>query len=145
MKGPGLQTDERTKATTRKICTWLYLLTIFVLWLDVCWRHFIAGQRLSEFADLAGLMTANVILFVGAVIYYGGISIPKIRASAIVILYCVCVAVGAVFTIIKYRMNSAGEIFWKLVLVAAIAGVVILLYVAAAYWGTRKANRQLEE
>jgi hypothetical protein len=79
------------------------------------------------------------------VIYYGGISIPKIRASAIVILYCVCVAVGAVFTIIKYRMNSAGEIFWKLVLVAAIAGVVILLYVAAAYWGTRKANRQLEE
>jgi hypothetical protein len=145
MKGPGLQTDERTRTVTRKICARLYLLTIFVLWLDVCWRHFIVGQSLSEFADLAALMTANVILFIGAVIYYGGISIPKIRVSAIVILYCVCVAVGTVFTIIKYRINSAGEIFWKLVLVAAIAGVVVLLYVAAAYWRTRRVNRQLEK
>ena len=145
MKGPGLQIDERTRTIARKICTWLYLLTIFVLWLDVCWRQFIVGQPLSEFFDLAALMTANVILFIGAVLYYGGISVPKIRASAVVTLYCVCVAVGTVFTIVKYHMSSAGEIFWRLILVAAIAGVVILLYVAAAYWGTRKANRRIEE
>lgn len=145
MKGPGLQIDERTIAVTRKICTRLYLLTIFVLWLDVCWRQFIARQPLSQFIDLAALMTTNVILFIGAVIFYGGISIPKIRAAAVVTLYCVCVAVGAIFTVVKYHTSSAGEIFWRLVLVAAIASVVILLYIAAAYWGARKASRQLEE
>jgi len=50
MKGPGLQIDERTVATTRKICTRLYLLTIFVLWLDVCWRAFVMDQPISEFS-----------------------------------------------------------------------------------------------
>ena len=145
MKGPGLQIDERTIATTRKICTRLYLLTIFALWLDVCWRQFIAGQPLSEFIDLAALMTVNVILFVGAVLVYGGVAVPKIRASAVAMLYCVCVSVGTVLTIVKYHLSSAREILWKLVLVAAIAGVVVLLYIAAAYRGARKANRQIEE
>jgi len=90
-------------------------------------------------------MTVNVILFVGAVLVYGGVAVPKIRASAVAMLYCVCVSVGTVLTIVKYHLSSAREILWKLVLVAAIAGVVVLLYIAAAYRGARKANRQIEE
>jgi hypothetical protein len=145
MKGPGLQIDERTVATTRKICTRLYLLTIAALWIDVCWRQFIAGQPLAEFADLAALMTANVILFVGAVLYYGGVAIPKIRPWAVAALYLICIAVGMALTYRTYHSSSAGEIFWKLMLVAAIAGVVVLLYVLAAYWGAKKADKEMEE
>ena len=145
MKGPGLQIDERTVSTSRKICTRLYLLTIAALWLDVCWRQFISGQPLEQFIDLAALMTANVILFIGAALYYGGLAVPKIRAAAVATLYCVCVAVGTAFTILKYHLSSAYEILWKIVLVAAIAGVVLLLYLAAVYLGARRADRQIEE
>jgi|WetSurMetagenome_2_1015567.scaffolds.fasta_scaffold712349_2 hypothetical protein len=145
MKGPGLQTDERTVSISRKICTRLYFLTIAALWLDVCWRQFISGQPLEEFIDLAVLMTANVIFVIGAMLYYGGIAVPKIRASAVVMLYCVCVAVGTGFTIYKYHMGSAREILFKVVLISAITGVVVLLYVVAAYLGSRKADRKIEE
>lgn len=145
MKGPGLQIDERTVATTRKICTRLYLLTISALWVDVCWRQFIAGQPLAEFADLAALMTANVILFVGAVLYYGGVSIPKIRPWTVAALYLICVAVGIALTYRTYHSGSTAEILWRLLLVAGIAGIVVLLYVLAAYWGARKAAKEIEE
>ncbi len=145
MKGPGLQTDERSVSITRKIGTTLYLLTIAALWLDVCWRQFISGQPLEQFIDLAALMTANVILFIGAALYHGGIFVPKIRASAVATLYCVCVAVGTVFTIFRYHLNSAREILFKVVLIAAITGVVVLFYVAAAYCGAKRADRQMEE
>jgi hypothetical protein len=145
MKGPGLQTDERTVATTRKICTRLYLLTMFALWLDVCWRQFILGQPLSEFIDLAALTAANIFLFVGAVLVCGGVAVRKIRASAVMLFYGVCVAAGAVLTILKYQLNSVREILLRILLVAAVSGVVVILYVAAAYWSARKANRQIEE
>ena len=145
MKGPGLQIDERTVKTTRKICTRLYLLTIFALWLDVCWRQFVVNQPLSEFLDLAVLMTANIVLVIGAILYYGGVAVPQIRASAVAILYIVCVATGTMFTIYKYHLSSISEILWKLVLVAAIAGLIVILYVIAAYLGTKKTDRQIGE
>ena len=145
MKGPGLQIDERNVATTRKICTRLYLLTIAALWLDVCWRQFIMNQPLEEFLDLAALMTANVVLFIGAILYYGGVTVPRIRASAVAVFYFVCVAAGTAFTIYRYHLSSASEILWKLILVAAIAGLVVVLYVVAAYVGTRKTEREIGE
>ncbi len=145
MRGPSLQIDERNVVTMRRICTRLYLLTIAILWLDVCWRQFIINQPLGEFLDLAALMTGNVILCIGAILYYGGVTMPRIRASAVVVLYLVCVVVGTAFTAYKYHLNSIGEILWKLVLVAAIAGLVVVLYVVAAYLGSRKIDRKIED
>jgi hypothetical protein len=104
MQSPGLQIVERTVAATRKICTRLYLLTIFALWLDICWRQFVVNQPLNEFLDLAVLMTANVSLVIGAILYNGGVTVPKIRASAVTVLYIVCVATGTIFTIYKYHL-----------------------------------------
>ncbi len=145
MRSPGLQIDERTVATTRKICTRLYLLTIFVLWIDVCWRHFIIGQPLTEFMDLAALTTVNIFLCVGAILIGGGVTVRKIRASAVVLLYGVCVVTGTVLTILKYHLSSIRQIVLRILLVAAVSGVVVLLYVGVAYWSARKANRQIEE
>jgi len=145
MKGPGLQVDERSAGIMRKICTRLYLFTIAALWLDVCWRQFILNQPLSEFLDLAVLMTANVLLAIGAVLYYGGVTVPVIRTSAVAALYVVCVTVGTVATIYKYRPVSAREILWKLVLIAAISGLIVVLYIIAAYLSARKAAREIDE
>ncbi|MBZ5499261.1 MAG: hypothetical protein LAP85_22920 [Acidobacteriia bacterium] len=145
MKGPGLRVDERNLAITRKICTGLYLLTIAALWLDVCWRQFVLNQPLSQFLDLAALMTINVLLVLGAILYYGGVTVPKMSASAVAVLYLVCVAVGTAFTVYKYHLSSADEILWRLVLVAAITGLVVVLYVIAAYIGNRKTEREIGE
>jgi hypothetical protein len=145
MKGPRLQIDERNVTTTRKICTRLYLVTIGALWLDVFWRQFVLRQPLSEFGDLAALMTANVILFIGAILYYGGVTLPRIRASVVAIFYFVCVAIGTAFTAYQYQLSSIGEILGRLVLVAAIAGFVVVLYIVVAYLGARKTDREIEE
>jgi hypothetical protein len=145
MKGPRLQIDERNVTTTRKICTRLYLVTIAALWLDVLWRQFILRQPLSEFGDLAALMTANVILFIGAILYYGGVTLPRIRASVVAVFYLVCVAIGTAFTAYQYQLSSIGEILGRLILVAAIAGFVVVLYIVVAYLGARKTDREIEE
>lgn len=145
MKGTRLQLDERNAGTIRKICTVLYLATVAVLWIDVCWRQLFLNQPLSEFIDLAILMAANVIVFIGAILYYGGITVPRIRASLVAALYGACIVAGTAFTIYKYRLSSIGEILWKVLLVAAISGFVVLLYAIAAYLSTRKADREIEE
>jgi hypothetical protein len=145
VKGPGLQIDERNVTITRKICTRLYLLTVAALWLDVCWRQFFAGQPLGEFIDLAVLMTVNVVLFIGAILFYGGVTMPRIRISAIAVFYLVCVATGAAFTVYKYRHSSIGEIVSNILLIAAISGLFVLLYAVLAYLGAKKTDREAGE
>jgi hypothetical protein len=145
MKGPGLQIDERSVAVTRKICTILYLMTIMVLWLDVLWRQFLLKQSLSEFWDLAALMTANVILFVASLLYFGGIALPKIRVSAVAFLYVVCVVVGTGATAYRYRLHSISEILGRMIIVASISGVVVVLYILVAYLGRKKIDEEISE
>ena len=70
---------------------------------------------------------------------------PKIRASAVAALYLVCIAVGTAFTVYKNHLSSADEILWRLVLVAAITGLLVVLYVIAAYIGNRKTEREIGE
>jgi hypothetical protein len=90
-------------------------------------------------------MAANVILFIGTLLFYGGVTVPKMRASAVAVLYVVCVAVGTAFTVYRYHLSSAGEILGKVLLVAAVAGLVVVLYVIAAYLGARKIDREISE
>jgi hypothetical protein len=144
MKKPVLQVDERNVARTRKICTRLYLFTIAALWLDVFWRQIVLHQSLAEFWDLAALMTANIILFIGAVLYFGGVTVPKIRASLVVSIYLGCVAIGTGIIVYQNQMNFSREVFARLLVVAAIAGIIIILYVIAASLGARRTDREID-
>jgi len=63
----------------------------------------------------------------------------------VAVLYIVCVAAGTIFTIYKSHPNSISEILWKIVLVAAIAGLIVILYVIAAYLGNKSTDRQIGE
>jgi hypothetical protein len=145
MKAASLQIDERTITNARKISTKLYFFMLSALWVDVCGRQFILGQSLSEFVDLAALTVVNIFLFVGAILVCGGVTVRKIRASTVARFYCACIVAGAALTIFKYRSSSALEILWRILLIAAVAGVLVLLFVSIAYWSARKADRQLEE
>ena len=144
-KEPGIQMDERNVSQAHKICARLYLLTIALLWLDVFWRQFVLGQPLARFWDLAALMTANVLLLIAALLYYGGVTVPKMRASTTAVLYGVCVAVGTLVTAYRYQLRTASEILGKLVVVAAVAGLIVILYAVAAYLGARRTEREISE
>lgn len=141
MKHSNLQVDERSAAIFRNVCTRMYLATIGVLWLDVLYRQVWLGQPVTAFVDIAVLLIANVVLAIAAILYLGGVVIPKIRASFIAIFYAVAVAAGTGVWLLKDSTAALA----KLLTVASIAGVLILLYLLAAYWGTRAVNKKLQD
>ena len=141
MKQSNLQVDERSAAIFGKVCTRMYLATIAVLWLDVLYRQVWLRQPVTTFLDLAILLIANVVLTIAAILYLGGIVIPKIQASIVAVFYGVIVAVGTVVWLLKDPTAA----LVKLLTVASAAVVLILLYLLAAYWGIRAVNRKIED
>ena len=141
MKSSNLQVDERSALVFRKICTRMYLITIIALWLDVLYRFFWLDQPVTGFLDIAALLTINVVFAIGAILYFGGVTIPRFRASFVAIFYVFSVVGGTAFWLAKDSTAFAA----KLLIVAAISGILILLYLLAAYLGTRTVDKDLED
>ncbi len=141
MKSSNLQVDERSAMVFRKICTRMYLITIIALWLDIIYRFFWLDQPVTGFIDIAVLLTLNVVFTIGAILYFGGVTIPRFRASFVAIFYVFSVVAGTAFWLAK----DSSAFLAKLLIVAAISGILILLYLLAAYLGTRTVDKDLEE
>jgi len=141
MRHSNLQVDERSAGIFRKICTCMYLATVGVLWCDVLYRRFRLGQAVTEFLDIAILLTANVVLAIGAILYFGGIVIPRIRTSFILLFYIIAVVTGTAVWLVQ----DPTSIVKKVLSVASIAAILILLYLLAAYWHTKAVDKNLEE
>lgn len=141
MKSSNLQIDERSATVFRKICTRMYLITIVLLWLDVLYRFFWLDQPVTGFIDIAVLLTINVVFAIGAILYFGGVTIPRFRASFVAIFYVFSVVAGTAFWLAK----DSTAFLSKLLIVAAISGIFILLYLLAAYLGTRTVDKDLED
>jgi hypothetical protein len=141
MKHSSLQVDERSAAIFGKVCTRMYLATIGLLWLDVLYRQLWLGQPVKAFWDIAVLLIFNVVLAIAAILYFGGVTLPKIRASLIVAFYAIAVVIGTGFWLLKDP--SAGWV--KFLTVASISAVIILLYLLAAYRGIRAVDKKLED
>ncbi len=133
MKRSSLQVDERSALIFGKICTRLYLATIGVLWLDVLYRQIGLDQPVTEFMDIAVLLTANVVLAIAAILYLGGVSIPRFRISLVAGFYAISVIAGTAFWLAK---DPAAPLV-KLLAVASISGILILLYLLIAHLGTK--------
>ncbi len=144
MKQSGLRVDERGASILGRVCTRMYLATIVALWLDVLYRQLWLHQPVSSFADIALVLIANVVLSIAAILYLGGVVLPRFRASLVAFFYLTCVAAGTVFWIVKDPADSS-KAFERLLIVASLSGILILLYLLAAYLGTRKVNKELEE
>jgi hypothetical protein len=145
MKRPGLQTDERSASIFQKVCTALYIVTVVTLWLDVLYRQLWLRQAVTEFLDLALILTFNVVLSIAAILYAGGISIPKIHASLVALFYGVCVVAGTLFWIVKDPDGSQVRPLAKLLIIASTAAIFVLLYLLAAWLGTRNAGKELDD
>lgn len=136
-----MQVDERSAAIFSKVCTRMYLATIGALWLDVLYRQVWLKQPVTAFMDIAVLLVANVVLAIAAILFFGGITIPRIRASLIAVFYAVAVVAGTGSWLLKDPTGALA----KFLTTASVAGILILLYLLAAYWGTRTIDRKLED
>jgi hypothetical protein len=145
MKGRLFEIDERSQSIIRRIGAGLYFLTIAALWVDIFYRHFILKQPISQFQDIAAIMTANVLLFVAAVLYYGGVTIRRVRPLVVLLVYAVFVAAGTAFTAVRQGITSPGALFGQFIIVAAICAILVILYLIAIYLGSRKVEKELDE
>ncbi len=109
------------------------------------YRQLWLRQPVTAFLDIAVVLIANVLLAIAAMLYFGGVTIPRFRSSIVVLFYAACVIAGTGFWIAKDPEDSAGAILAKMLIVASISAILIVLYMLAAYMGMKKTDKQLEE
>lgn len=142
--------DERELNTVRGICTTMYILTIVALIVIVNYRQFVLGQPHQQWDDIAMLMTMNVIVLLGSVLYLTGTANPtKIKTRYLVAGYVGFVFFGLAFTIFKYTVLLGQEVgltqVWEyLRIVAIISAILVLGWGVLAYLGSRRMEKQLE-
>lgn len=145
MSKPPFGVDERTVSLIRKICTRFYLITMLALWCILAYRQAILGQSIEGFQDIAMLFTANVILWIGVALYYGGIAVGRVKPLPVIITYLSLVMVGTVFTAVKYGSTTFTAITNHFVTVASVSAGLIGFWVLFSYIGQRKMEKELSD
>ena len=142
--------DERELNTFRRLCTSMYIITIIALIGIVSYRDFVLHQPHQQWDDIAMLMTINVIVLIGALLYLNGNVNPfKIKIRYIVSGYGGFVLVGFAFTIFKYAILEGEPIdlafaFDSLKIILLISGLLVLGWSLIAYFGSRKIEKQIK-
>ena len=142
--------DERELVVFRKICTTMYIITFFALIGIVSYRDFALGQPHQQWDDIAMLMTINVIVMIGALLYLNGsINPTKIKIRYLIVGYIGFVLVGFAFTTFKYAVLEGVPIdltfaFDNLIIILLISGVLVLGWSLLAYFGSKKIEKKIE-
>jgi heme/copper-type cytochrome/quinol oxidase subunit 3 len=142
--------DEREMNDFRNICTIMYIITLFALMSIQLYRQFVLNQPQQEWNDIAMLMTINVIVLLGAVLYLtGAVNPKKIRRSYLIAGYVGFVLLGFAFTVFKYTVILGQQIglvqIWDYLLtVILISGVLAFALGILAYLGSRRIDKQIE-
>jgi len=145
-----LNLDERDKDIFRNVCTTLYLLTLFTLIGIQLYRQFVLHQPTEDWNDIALLITFNVIVLLGAVLYLSGTVNPKgIKLGYLIAGYIGFVLLGFAFTVFKYTVLleqeiSMSEVIDYLVTVLIISGILLLSWGILAYFGSRRIEKQID-
>lgn len=141
--------DERNYEITRRICARLYLITLMLLMGSMYYRQYVLRQESGQFDDIALIFTFNVFILLGSLLYYGGITLPRIKPLPLLGIYVGFVLIGSLFTLFKYtlllgRKFDLGAMSHSLSIVATICALIVIAYALLAYWGGRKTNREIE-
>lgn len=150
MTKKSIKLDERDLNIFRKICTTLYLITIYTLIGIVSYRQFVLRQPNEEWNDIALLLTINILAILGAYLYSTGVvDIRKIKLHHVLIGFAGFVVFGLAFTIIKYAVILGQDVSWRNVwsylwLVIRISGLLALGLGLLAYLGSRRIEKRIE-
>lgn len=129
-KKPFLNMDERNRHIAYKVVAVMYFLTIIAIYGIILYRQFLLGQEISEFEDIAIIMTINSLFLISALLYFGAIQIRRLKIKSILLIYVVFVVLGSLFTYAKYNIfQSPGlsfqQLFDKLIIIMTIIGLII--------------------
>ena len=149
MSKQSFKLDERGNRIVRQISTILYILTIFSLIGFQLYRQFVLDQPSEEWNDIALLITFNVIVWLGSLLYLSGVVNPKvIRMRDLIIGFTVFVIIGLAFTIFKYAVLlgqtlSKSQIVDIFVTVIAISAVLTAFLGLLAYLGSKRMENRI--
>jgi hypothetical protein len=150
MKNIFIKLDERDLNIFRKICTTLYLITIYTLIGIVSYRQFVLHQPNEEWNDIAMLLTVNILATLGAYFYITGVvDIRRFKIHHVLIGFAGFVAFGLAFTLFKYGVILGQDLNWGdvwefLGIVVKISGILALGLALLAYLGSRRIEKQIE-
>ena len=141
--------DERNVNITCRICTIMHSITLMALAGVLLRRQFVLDQGVGEFHDVAILFSFNVIVLLGALLYFGGVTLPRIKSLPLTAIYVGFVLIGFLFTIFKYtilldRHLSTSGMLELLFTVSAICGSLVAVYAFLAYFGKRKIDKEID-
>ena len=141
--------DERNKQIAYKVISMMYFLTIIAITGIVIYRQFALGQELSDFEDVAIIMTINSLFLVSALLYFGAIQIRKLKIKTILLIYIVFVVLGSLFTYAKYNIfQSPGlsfeQLFDKLIIIVTIIGLMMGFWILLSIMGKKRLEKELE-
>jgi len=148
-KKPLLNMDERNKQIAYKVISIMYFLTILAMQGIVIYRQFALGQEMSDFEDIAIIMTINSLFLISALLYFGAIQVRKLKIKSILLIYVVFVVLGTLFTYAKYNIfQSPGlsieQLFDKLVIVFTIIGLIMGFWILLSFLGKKRLDKELE-
>ncbi len=141
--------DERNVNIALRVCTALYLITLTALTGGIFYKQFILHQPIELFEDVAIIVTFNVIALFGAILYFGGFTLNKMRPRQLIAIYVIFVSLGFVFTMVKYIIFLGQEldlfqVLNKLFIIAVICGLLIFVWWFFAFLGNRRIENQLK-
>ena len=148
-KKPFLNMDERNKQIALKVIAIMYFFTIMAIIGIVIYRQFILAQDISNYEDIAIIVTINSIFLISALLYYGALPIRKLKVRQIVLFYIALVVLGFVFTYAKYNIfQSPGlsfeQLFDKLKIIATIIGLLMGFWIILSCIGKKRIDKELE-
>ena len=141
--------DERNKQIAIKVIAVMYFFTIIAMQGIIIYRQFALGQNISDFEDIAIIMTINSIFLISALLYFGALPIRKLKVKSIVLIYLAFVVLGTAFTYAKYNLfQSPGlsfeQLFDKLKIITAIIGLLMGFWILLSFLGKKRIDKELE-
>jgi hypothetical protein len=145
-----LNLDERSMRIVRKISTALYILTIYSLIGVQLYRQFVLNQPTEAWEDIAVIITFNVVVWLGSLLYLSGIVNPKnINLRYLLAGYLGFILIGFVFTVFKYNVLesqplSMDQVLDYLLIIVKVSGILAIVMGVLAYLGARRLEKKIE-
>jgi hypothetical protein len=145
-----LKLDEREIRVIRKVSSVLYVLTLYSLIGIQLYRQFALQQPSQEWNDIAILISFNVIVWIGSLLYLSGdVNLKAVRIRYLIGGFIGFLIIGLAFTIFKYTVLLGQPLSFQQVLdsffiVLKVSTVLLGTWGLLAYLGNRRMEKRIE-
>lgn len=142
--------DERDLDVFRRVCTIMYIITIYALIGVLTYRQFALGQPAEHWNDIALIVSFNILIALGALLYIGGVINPlKWGLGKLIVGYFSFLVLGTSFTLFKYgallgQDLSLAQAWDHFLTVFKVSAIIAIALAAVAILGHRRVEKQLE-